>query len=128
MATYSNAARTVGARKQRQPLPEAPSDSEYPVGAPPRTPRGLRPCDPAENQSQNLSKKENHEAVCALPLVGTEPDTSGRDRIKLARTGTVAVKQLHVLGAASLAGFEVITEVIWPLRWILTRVVIKIVG
>src|ERR1017187_3650594 len=68
MGTYLSAARAAGARKQRQPLPEAPSDSEYPVGAPPRTPRGLRPCDPAENQSQNLSKKENHEAVCALPL------------------------------------------------------------
>jgi hypothetical protein len=54
--------------------------------------------------------KENHEAVCTLPLVGTEPAVSGRGRTKLARTGTGAVKQLHVLGAASLAGFEVITD------------------
>jgi hypothetical protein len=43
-------------------------------------------------------------------LVGPEPDSSGRDRTKLAKTGTVAVKQLHVLGAASLAGFEVIID------------------
>lgn len=79
-------------------------------GLRPAPPRELRPCDPTENQSQNLSKKENHEAVCALPLVGTEPGASGRDRTRLARTGTVAVKQLHVLGAASLAGFEVIID------------------
>ena len=46
---------------------------------------------------------------CALPLVGTEQDASEGDRTKLARTGTGAVKQLHVLGAASLAAFEVIT-------------------
>jgi hypothetical protein len=72
--------------------------------------RGLRPCDPAENQGQNLSEKENPEAAYALPLVGIEQDASGQAKTKLARTGTGAVKQLHVLAAASLAGFEVITD------------------
>ena len=110
MGTYLSAARAVGARKQRQPLPEALSDSQCTVRAPPRTPRGLRPCDPTKNQNQNLSKKENQEAFCALPLVGPEPDSSGTDKTKLAKTGPVAVKQLHVLGAASLAGFEVISD------------------
>jgi hypothetical protein len=42
-------------------------------------------------------------------LVGTEQDASEGDRTKLAGTGTGAVKQLHVLGTASLAAFEVIT-------------------
>ena len=59
------------------------------------------PGEPAELLSEPQS---------VLPLVGTEPDTSGRDKTTLARTGTVAVKQLHVLGAASLAGFEVIID------------------
>jgi hypothetical protein len=43
-------------------------------------------------------------------LVGIEQDASGQAKTKLARTGTGAVKQLHVLAAASLAGFEVITD------------------
>jgi hypothetical protein len=79
-------------------------------GLRPAPPRGLRPCDPTENQSQNPSMKENDEAICTLPLVGAKPGVSGRGRTKLAKTGTGAVKQLHVLGAASLAGFEVITD------------------
>jgi hypothetical protein len=43
-------------------------------------------------------------------LVGAEPGVSRRGSTKLARTGTVAVKQHHVLDAASLAGFEVIID------------------
>jgi hypothetical protein len=43
-------------------------------------------------------------------LVGTELEISQGDKTKLARTGTGEVKQLHVLGAASLAAFEVITD------------------
>ncbi len=43
-------------------------------------------------------------------MVGIEQDASGQAKPKLARTGTNAVKQLHVLAAASLAGFEVITD------------------
>jgi hypothetical protein len=47
----------------------------------------------------------------ALPLVGKEEgaNTKGSDQ-KLARTAAGAVKQLHVLGTASLAGFQVITD------------------
>ena len=76
----------------------------------PRTPRGLRPCDPTQNQNKNLSQEEKQEASGALPLVGTGPDASQGDGKELARTGTGAVKQLHVLGPAPLAGFEVITD------------------
>jgi hypothetical protein len=43
-------------------------------------------------------------------LVGIEQDASGRHKTKLAKSSTGAVKQLHVLGAASLAGFEVIID------------------
>jgi len=99
--------------KTAPPLREAPSESDCwtrLARAPPCTLRGLRPCDPAENQGQNLSEKENPEAAYALPLVGIEQDASGQAKTKLARTGTGAVKQLHVLAAASLAGFEVITD------------------
>src|ERR1039458_5497848 len=43
MATYSNAARTVGVRKRRQPLPEALSDSQCTVRAPPEPRGGFAP-------------------------------------------------------------------------------------
>src|ERR1017187_4773522 len=70
MATYSNAARAVGVRKRRQPLPEALSDSRCTVRAPPRTPRGLRPCEPTKNPNQNLSKKENQRGFRPPPVGG----------------------------------------------------------
>jgi len=41
---------------------------------------------------------------------GSNRTRQGKAKTKLARTGTGAVKQLHVLAAASLAGFEVITD------------------
>src|ERR1035441_2151776 len=37
---------------------------------PPANRRGLRPCDPPENQNKNPSKKKEQEAISALPLVG----------------------------------------------------------
>ena len=46
----------------------------------------------------------------ALPLVGPEQNAPMSAKTKLARTGAGAVKQLHVLAAASMAGFEVITD------------------
>ena len=77
---------------------------------------GLRP-DPAgasplrpPKPKQNLSGRKNQKAdSCSLPLVGTE-DRTVRSRLKktLPERALGAVEQLHVLGAAPLAGFEVI--------------------
>src|SRR3954452_7953936 len=109
MGTCSSADRAVGARKRPRPLPEVLSDSgSYTLlEAPPFRKRGLRPCDP-QKQHKTLSEKENQASSYALPLVGNEQHSSHADKTQLAQNRIDAVQQLHVLSAASLAGFEVI--------------------
>src|ERR1039458_4406101 len=112
MGTHSNAPAQLahenggGHCRRHSVIPSAP----VPVGAPPRHPRGLRPCDPTENQSQNLSKKENMRQSAPSRWSGPSRARHVEAGTKLARTGTVEVKQLQVLGAASLAGLEVIID------------------
>src|SRR3954454_19233366 len=109
MGTCSSADRAVGARKRPRPLPEVLSDSgRYTLlEAPPFRKRGLRPCDP-QKQHKTLSETENQASSYALPLVGNEQHSSHADKTQLAQNRIDAVQQLHVLSAASLAGFEVI--------------------
>src|SRR5205823_2586967 len=59
-------------------------------------------------QHKTLSEKENQASSYALPLVGNEQHSSHADKTQLAQNRIDAVQQLHVLSAASLAGFEVI--------------------
>jgi hypothetical protein len=71
---------------------------------------GFAPATPSRTKTKTFPRKEKQESFCALPLVGTEQNVSQGDRTTLALTGGGAVKQFHVLDAASLAAFEVITD------------------
>src|SRR5208283_749351 len=106
MGTCSSAAHAVGARKRRQPPWEAHGDSWRQgllAGAPPRTPRGLRPCDPAQTKTKPFS--EGRTKAIPHPPVGRDGARCVRrkNEEKLARDTLGALKQHHVLGSASLA-------------------------
>ena len=73
-------------------------------------PAGAAPLRPGQNQNKTFLRRKNKGIPAPSRWSGRGTVGQKRNEEKLARGGVGAVKQLHVLGSASLAGFEVFTE------------------
>jgi hypothetical protein len=68
------------------------------------------PATPQKNKTKSFYEGKNKSTSTSSRWSGPSMVRIKRDEEKLAQTAVGAVKQFHVLGTASLAGFEVIID------------------
>src|ERR1019366_7778244 len=71
-------------------------------------PAGASPLRPGKNQNKTFLRRKNKKIPAPSRWSGRSTVGQKKNEEKLARDALGAVKQFHVLGSASLAGFEVI--------------------